>query len=551
MDRYKKRWKLAVTLVLLWAQACGSDAGPAPSGAAPEGTPAGTSMGAIGNSNPAGGPPATATSTPVDTAGAGAQTGPAVPAQAGPDLTPAGGDTENIAAPGEVNTPTQPATGGDPQTFCGVKQVLGNSCSNCHGATPAFGAPMPLVTHGDLMAASKSDGRPNYMVILDRVKDEVRPMPPTPNPMLEADQIAKLDAWVAAGTPNNEACEEVAPPTQNDPNCIDCGTYSCDPSKGTPLQILAHGQPTPGDTTAYDASSIGADGNPDFYQCFHFKAPWADGDVSLGHKPVIDNTRVLHHWLLYASDQAPATMSDGGMTGRCQAQGDPNRILLAGWAPGTPGINLPEGVGQKLPSGSRAYVTLEIHYYNSDPGKAADDRSGVELCMANEPQPHVATQHWLGTEKIAVAPGQSGTSADTCTPGLTANQTSTIISITPHMHKIGVHSTMEVLRADGSTETILDKAFQFDNQTTYMLDQPVVINAGDRLRTTCKYQNSKSVSVGYGEGSDEEMCYLFTTAYPAGSLHNGKTGCSLGLCIPGGVTRCIDNENILDGLGAL
>lgn len=47
------------------------------------------------------------------------------------------------------------------------------------------------------------------------------------------------------------------------------------------------------------------------------------------------------------------------------------------------------------------------------------------------------------------------------------------------------------------------------------------------------------------------MCYLFTNVYPANALRNGRNGCSGSLCFPGGVNRCIDNENVLDGIGGL
>ncbi|HEX6239797.1 MAG TPA: hypothetical protein VFZ61_02840, partial [Polyangiales bacterium] len=362
-------------------------------------------------------------------------------------------------------------------TFCRVKDIVRTHCQNCHGAEKAFGAPMSLVTHADLLAKSPIDGRPNYQVMLDRAQDATRPMPPSPNPKLSAEQIGALQAWIAAGRPDNASCAAPQPgPGTPDPNCIDCGNYTCEASKGKPLQLLAHGQARAGDTTPYDASKIGTNGATDLYQCFYFKAPWTAGQQSLGYKPVIDNKRVLHHWLLYASDKAPADLTDGGMRGRCQAQGDPNRVLLAGWAPGTPGINLPNGVGQKLPAGAQAFITLEVHYYNTEPGKPAMDRSGVELCMANTPQPNVATQHWLGTEKINVAPSGMQETGDMCTPRLTAGQTSTIISVTPHMHKSGIHSKLEVIRQGGKVETILDKPFEFDNQTTYMLPAPVVIN---------------------------------------------------------------------------
>lgn len=485
---------------------------------------------------------------------------PAAPGASAPEMSFPGLGTAGIS--GDVN-PVDPASGlagpgagavsGD-QSFCAVKAILDTSCSRCHGAEPAAGAPMSLTSHADLMANSRIDGRPNFMVMLDRVKDSSRPMPPVPNPMLSPDQLAAVEAWVAAGTPDNAQCQATAggavtAPAGNDPSCIDCGDYVCDPAEGTPVQLLAHGQPAAGDTSPYDASTIGALGSPDLYQCFYFKAPWKAGDQSIGYRPIIDNSKVLHHWLLYASPNAPPDITDGGMKGACQLQGDTNRVLLAGWAPGTQGQNLPQGVGQELPVGGSSYVTLEVHYYNTNPGMPADDRSGVELCKANSPRPNVATQHWLGTENINIPPSGQATAGDTCTPSM--GMPSTIISITPHMHKAGTHGKVELIRANGQREVILDEPFDFDNQITHTLPEPITIMPGDRLNTTCSFQNRLNTPVAFGEGSDEEMCYFFTIAYPAGSLHNGRNGCFLGACVPGGTTRCIDNENLLTAAGAL
>ena len=334
-------------------------------------------------------------------------------------------------------------------------------------------------------------------------------------------------------------------------SCIDCGDYVCD---GTPLRFLAHGQASAEDETPFDAAQVGGAlslGDPNYYQCFYFEAPWDKGAQATGFKPIIDNSRVLHHWLLYASAEAPIDIVANGMRGECQLQSDPNRTLLAGWAPGTPGQNMPDHVGQELPQGGRTFVTLEIHYYNTQPGMPAMDRSGAEICLSNEQRPDTATQHWLGTEKIAVPPGETATTTELCTPGLAPGQTSTLLRLTPHMHLTGVHTKLELLRVDGSIEVLHDKPFAFENQTTYFLDPPVVVNAGDRLRTSCTYRNEGSTPVNYGEGSEEEMCYLYTTAYPAGSLHNGLNGCFGPFCVPGGTRRCIDTESIGDALGGL
>jgi hypothetical protein len=41
---------------------------------------------------------------------------------------------------------------------------------------------------------------------------------------------------------------------------------------------------------------------------------------------------------------------------------------------------------------------------------------------------------------------------------------------------------------------------------------------GDSIKTTCKYNAPAS----FGEGTNDEMCYLFTLYYPKLSLTNGN-----------------------------
>jgi hypothetical protein len=120
------------------------------------------------------------------------------------------------------------------------------------------------------------------------------------------------------------------------------------------------------------------------------------------------------------------------------------------------------------------------------------------------------------------------------------------------MHLTGSHAKMELIRQDGTRQMLHDGDFAFNSQTIYELPQPVTVKPGDKLDVHCTFKNAESRTINFGEGSTEEMCYLFTLAYPAGSLHNGKNGCLPPIgCVPGGIRRCIDNENILTALGGL
>lgn len=81
---------------------------------------------------------------------------------------------------------------------CDVGRLLVTRCQGCHSAQPS--APMPLVTHADLVAPSKSDpARKVFELALDRISSTTSPMPPS-TPM-GADEVALFSAWAKAGAP--------------------------------------------------------------------------------------------------------------------------------------------------------------------------------------------------------------------------------------------------------------------------------------------------------------------------------------------------------------
>ena len=78
----------------------------------------------------------------------------------------------------------------------------------------------------------------------------------------------------------------------------------------------------------------------------------------IANKPITDNAKVLHHWILYS-----------GMS------------FLTGWAPGDDDSKpMPSDVGMDMPTGARS-LRLDMHYFNTGNPKTEQDRSGVALCV--------------------------------------------------------------------------------------------------------------------------------------------------------------------------
>lgn len=386
-----------------------------------------------------------------------------------------GGSSSSLGTSGAANNPASTSDG----LSCDVRTILKKSCSTCHGATAQFGAPFSLTTAADL--------REHGAKILQRIADDQRPMPPEPNPRLTTDERAVLTQYINAGAPTSSCADTSMPST----GPVDMPTTPTDPNV-TCYKIVARA------SAANDKYMVPT--TPDLYECFNYAPPWGNKKVQLvSTRPIVDNAKVLHHWLLYNSD---AAVTDGSHSDCVGAH--PNSSLVAGWAPGGQSFTAPSDVGVQVASGG---FTLETHFNNKE-GEGQLDSSGVEVCVTEKMRPKEAGMHWLGTQNL-----NKQMASGTCYPTNTGDVT--ILQSTPHMHLQGRHMTTVINRAGGGTEMLLDKPFDFQTQVSY--PTPAVIHKGDTLTTTCTF----ATPTPFGERTNDEMCYNFVLAYPAGALAQG------------------------------
>jgi hypothetical protein len=87
------------------------------------------------------------------------------------------------------------------------------------------------------------------------------------------------------------------------------------------------------------------------------------------------------------------------------------------------------------------------------------------------------------------------------------------------MHWLGTGFDSTILNSEGDTVECLAQGdnYNFDFQSTYLFKNPVHWALGDTLQTTCTWDNSESnpsqfndppKDVGFGEGTNEEMCFF-------------------------------------------
>jgi hypothetical protein len=412
----------------------------------------------------------------------------------------------NIGASNSGATTTTPnSADGVP---CNVAQAVSNNCTQCHSAVPKFGATMPLMKLADFHAVSPSDAnRKVFQTIPERInsQDSGKLMPPTSSMALSDADHQALDAWTSGGAiASSDVCaitetsidgETAAIPTANPTTGISTSPIEFNDPNMECFKFLAHAQGSKDEP--YSVST-----QPDLLVSFNFMAPWGtEMRYVRAMKAIIDEERVVHHWLLYRTMRAG---TDGEVVSSTGVH--PDGSLMHGWAPGGDDLYFREDLAQEMP-GDVAY-TLEFHYNNAT-GGPLPDASGIEVCVTTEAPENVLGNSWLGTDRI------TGTSAEgTCDPS--SDEPIQVLALQPHMHKSGMHFKAVLTRADGMQEVLLDAPFSFDDQRYYINEFKLM--EGDTITSTCSY----SEPAMYGASTNQEMCYLYALYYPRLSLTNGN-----------------------------
>jgi hypothetical protein len=408
--------------------------------------------------------------------------------------------------PGASNPGGAPGAGGSTGALpCQVEKVLQERCQACHQRPPKFGAPMPLLTYSDTQAPALGGQLSVRQVMKTKLETGKMPPPSTPSGPLSADEKSTLMSWLDAGAPG-------------------AGQAACTPPAGPPGSVdpPPSAQPAPLPCTPkYQFRASGAAPDDPFvvpqvsdtYRCFAFQVPFTPPEQAVAWAPIIDDSRVVHHWILY-----------GHRTNvRPVGCGDTGRVFLMGWAPGGKNGIMPPDVGLELPDPG-TWLTLEVHYNNSARHADARDRSGVSICTTETPRPKEAGVITLGSIGIVIPPGATSHPVVSDVPGALTQilpETLHVLWTSPHMHTNGTTFRTDITRAGRTTPLVEVTAWDFANQQAFAKDpETTTIQAGDGLKTTCTYRNPTTSPIRFGEKTENEMCFNFVVAYPITRVAN-------------------------------
>jgi hypothetical protein len=398
---------------------------------------------------------------------------------------------------------TTPSGKSVPTFYKDILPLLQNHCQSCH--RPGEVAPMPLVTY--------EQTRPWAPAIVTAIQSGM--MPPwfadpqfghfSDDPSLSPQQIATLLTWVASGTPSGNP-QDAPPPRQW------AGGWNI----SKPDIIVSMPK----------VAAIPADGDVEYtYEIVptHFtEDKWIQmaevhpSGPQYVHHAVVYIRPPDSTWLRHAPIGAPFTASTlSDPKERLEAHATTSDLLLV-YAPGSSPDRWPDGMAKFIPAGSD--LIFQVHYTTN--GTAGNDQTSVGLVFAKlPPQQRVITLQ-LNDHAFIIPPGVDdfrvevqGTLPNDCT----------LLSLFPHMHLRGKRFEYDIVRPDGSIETLLRVHYHFHWQLSYRLAEPRLLKAGTELRAVAWYDNSRNnphnpdpnATVRWGDQTYQEMMVgFFDVAVP-------------------------------------
>lgn len=362
--------------------------------------------------------------------------------------------------------------------FANALPFIEEGCQSCHGATPTFGAPMPLMDYDAMIAGPEGERIVDKMVT--RLANKT--MPPANATQLTHQGLDTLTEWASCGRVHPDHA---------------IGLSADRPVLTAPAQApnLPFFDVTPTEF-ALGPNEL------DRYECFVVRAPITEKRIIRRIEPVIDDSRVIHHFLVKLDHSGPAETN-------YQCPGFPPGDSYAYvWGPGQEPLQFPAG-GIPMEAGD-AFI-LQIHYNNGAGAEGVRDSSGIRVYHDAPGGPEYALAE-VGPG-VAFGRTQAGetTSADsTCT----VRSEVSLFATWPHMHEIGYAFDQRIQRSGTSAfESIIAlTGWAFEAQLIY--DTPMTLKVGDKITTGCTWDNYKDFDVVPGLGSADEMCFSFMYVTP-------------------------------------
>jgi Copper type II ascorbate-dependent monooxygenase, C-terminal domain len=395
-----------------------------------------------------------------------------------------------------------------------IAPILYRNCVECH--QPKQVAPFSLLSYQD--AAKRAE------FIAKAVN--ARAMPPwlPDGPVgaflaerrLTSDEIATVTRWAEAGAPAGELSAAPAPPPPDAQRWV----------LGQPDLIVRMNQPfnvPPGPADSYEVFPVPFSLDtvrPDVLAKARIPESEVVGVAAVEIHP--GNARALHHadiWIDLTGTARQREAAEGGNGfSSFGTPGFPPAVYLGGRVPGMTPRFLPPGIATSvLPL--KGDVVFQIHYRAT--GKPEIDQSEVGIFLMRQPVKRIMDSLMLRSLALDIPAGD---------PEFVVEDTLEIpadcilMNVLPHMHLIAREVHASLVKADGSTQPLLDiSRWNFKWQDRYVYRDPILLKKGTKIQCRWVFDNSTANKrnpfspphpIQFGPNATDEMCSLLLGLIP-------------------------------------
>jgi hypothetical protein len=227
------------------------------------------------------------------------------------------------------------------------------------------------------------------------------------------------------------------------------------------------------------------------YMCY---TATIDHDVTF-HSFWIDQYPNVHH-MLFARALAPEPEGPH----ECPVLFKPTWLPLFTTGKGGTRLDLPEGSGFDLQQGTQ--LVMQLHLLNTTSAPATGTVQVHAKAMDPAEEKYHAALYPFGTTVFDLPPNQSSTVTHECV----MDKDMDAFVAFPHMHLLGKELAFQVGKDAASLTDVFRAPYDFNNQQ--LVPVSFSLHAGDFTRTTCRYENTTSRHVSYGESTHQEMCFF-------------------------------------------
>ncbi len=178
----------------------------------------------------------------------------------------------------------------------------------------------------------------------------------------------------------------------------------------------------------------------------------------------------------------------------------------------------PLNVAFHLEPGQRLILEQHVINFTTEP---VEGGVTVDLFPA---APEATIEHhadiiWFANWGFLLPPGETSDTASCSVP-----YDVEVFGLMSHFHELGTNFTIDTVTGGQMTEVYQDD--DWAHPTYQEFSPPLSLKAGDSLRWTCTWNNTRGTTVGPGQNSTDEMCITFAAAYPKNQLSGAPIQCN-------------------------